>query len=233
MSDAVLARARGGDELAFRELVDPHLRELHLHCYRIVGSLADADDLVQETLLAAWRALATFQERTSWRGWLYRIATNRCLNHLRDHGRRHRFSPVPPFPPPEPSRRGDVAWLDPYPDSLLDRVSATEAEPEARYLAQEAVELAFVEALQRLPPRQAATLMLCDVLGFPKGEVADMLDATPTAVKGALARARAALDKRRSTVSHRPARNGSTEEELSRRFAAAYVATTSTPSSRC
>ena len=120
MSENALRRARAGDEDAFGELVQPYRRELQLHCYRILGSLEDAEDLVQETLLAAWRGLSGFAERSSVRTWLYRIATNRCLNALRDAGRRPPPAPVPPFQPPEPTARGEVTWLQPYPDALLD-----------------------------------------------------------------------------------------------------------------
>ncbi|HET6213775.1 MAG TPA: RNA polymerase subunit sigma-70, partial [Micromonosporaceae bacterium] len=197
MSQTVLARARAGDEQAFRELTEPYRRELHLHCYRILGSLYDAEDMLQETLLAAWRGLPAFEERASTRAWLYRIATNRCLNALRDAGRRPPPAPVPPFDPPEPTRRGDVTWLQPYPDMLLERIADDAAGPEQRYQAREAVELAFVEALQRMPPRQAASLVLRDVLGFSTAEVAAMLGTSETAIKGVLQRARAALGQPR------------------------------------
>jgi RNA polymerase sigma-70 factor (TIGR02960 family) len=212
-------RARAGDELAFRELTDPYRRELQVHCYRILGSLTDAEDMLQETLLAAWRGLAGFEQRASLRSWLYRIATNRCLNALRTAGRRVPTEPVPPFQPPTPSRRGEITWLQPYPDSLLDGVPDTAPGPEARYQSTEAVELAFVAGLQRMPPRQAATLVLRDVLGFGTEEVADMLNTSPTAVKGALQRARASLDSAREPRPESPR-----ERELSRRFADAYVA---------
>jgi RNA polymerase sigma-70 factor (ECF subfamily) len=206
----VVARVAPPDD-SFRELTAPYLGELHLHCYRMLGSLTDADDVLQEVLVAAWRGLDGFEGRASLRTWLHRIATNRCLNELRSRSRRP-AEPVPPFDPPEPTRRGDVAWLQPYPDADL--------EPAARYQARETVELAFVAALQRLPPRQVAVLLLCDVLGFAAGEVAPMLDATPAAVKGLLRRARAGVD--------RPAGNDDRagdepEEELARRFADAYA----------
>jgi RNA polymerase sigma factor (sigma-70 family) len=130
-----LQRARDGDERAFGELTDPYRRELQVHCYRLLGSLTDAEDLVQETLLAAWRGLGGFQERASLRTWLYRIATNRCLNALRAAGRRVPAEPVPPFQPPEPSRRGEVTWLQPYPDTLLTGIADPAPGPEARYQA--------------------------------------------------------------------------------------------------
>ena len=222
VEQTTLQRARDGDERAFRELTDPYRRELQVHCYRMLGSLTDAEDLLQETLLAAWRGLAEFQERASLRTWLYRIATNRCLNALRSAGRRVPTEPVPPFQPPEPSRRGEVTWLQPYPDALLEGIADPAPGPEARYQATEAVELAFVAGLQRMPPRQAAALVLRDVLGFGTGEVAGMLDTSHTAVKGALQRARAALDRARAGQAPRP--GSATEQDLARRFADAYVA---------
>ena len=222
MEQTTLQRARDGDERAFRELTDPYRRELQVHCYRMLGSLNDAEDLLQETLLAAWRGLADFQERASVRSWLYRIATNRCLNALRGAGRRIPTEPVPPFQPPEPSRRGEITWLQPYPDALLEGIADPAPGPEARYQATEAVELAFVAGLQRMPPRQAAALVLRDVLGFATDEVAGMLGTSHTAVKGALQRARAALDHARAGQAPRP--GSATEHDLARRFADAYVA---------
>jgi RNA polymerase sigma-70 factor (TIGR02960 family) len=222
VEQTMLERARDGDERAFRELTEPYRRELQVHCYRMLGSLTDAEDMLQETLLAAWRGLAEFQERASVRTWLYRIATNRCLNALRSAGRRVPTEPVPPFQPPEPSRRGEVTWLQPYPDALLEGIADPAPGPEARYQATEAVELAFVAGLQRMPPRQAAALVLRDVLGFGTGEVASMLGTSHTAVKGALQRARAALDRARAGQAPRP--GSATEQDLARRFADAYVA---------
>jgi RNA polymerase sigma-70 factor (TIGR02960 family) len=187
--------ARARDEEAFRELIDPHRRELQLHCYRILGSLQDAEDVVQETLLAAWQALDRFEGRSSLRTWLYRIATNRCLNALRDRGRRPR-AVDPMVKPPEPTRRTEPTWLDPYPDTLLDSVAETSPGPAVRYEVREAVALAFVSALQHLPPRQRVVLVLRDVLGFRAVEVAEMLETSEAAVKGALQRARATFDTR-------------------------------------
>jgi RNA polymerase sigma-70 factor (ECF subfamily) len=215
VTQSTLDRARDGSERAFGELVEPYRRELHLHCYRMLGSLADAEDLLQETLLAAWRGLAGFAGRSSIRAWLYRIATNRCLNALRDSRRRAPSEPVPPFDPPAPSRRSAVTWLQPYPDALLEQ-----AGPAARYLARETVELAFVAALQELPPRQVAALLLCDVLGFTTAEVAPMLDTTANAVKGALQRARASVTRHRDPVAHRPADEA---RELAQTFARAFT----------
>lgn len=171
----------------------------------MLGSLVDAEDLLQETLAAAWRGLDGHAGRSSLRVWLYRVATNRCLNAIRDVKRRSPVEPVPPFDPPEPSRRGAVTWLQPYPDAWLEQIPDDLAPgPAARYEARETIELAFIAALQRLPPRQTAALLLCDVLGFATAEAATMLDASPTAVKGALQRARATLD--RETAAPRPSR---------------------------
>nr|WP_203991474.1 RNA polymerase subunit sigma-70 [Virgisporangium aurantiacum] len=191
---------------AFGDLVEPYRRELHLHCYRLLGSLTDADDVLQEVLLAAWRGLPAFNHRASLRTWLYRIATNRCLNAIRDGRRRIPVEPVPPFEPPEPTRRGDVPWLQPYPET-----------PETRTARRETVELAFIAALQRLPPRQAATLVLRDVLGYSAAEVAGMLGTTEVAVKGTLQRARATLARPMEEPIKRD------EQKLSRRFAEAFV----------
>lgn len=222
MSEAILNRARAGDEQAFRELTDPYRGELQLHCYRILGSLADAEDMLQETLLAAWRGLDGLASRSALRAWLYRIATNRCLNLLRAASRRRPPEPVPPFEPPEPTRRADITWLQPYPDVLLEGVADTARGPEERYDAKETVELAFISALQRLPPRQAAVLVLRDALGYTLAEVAAMLEITSTAAKGALQRARATLARHRRTV-HEPPSASSQERDISQRFAEALT----------
>jgi RNA polymerase sigma-70 factor (ECF subfamily) len=222
VTSSALDRARGGSERAFDELVQPYRRELHLHCYRMLGSVADAEDLLQETLLAAWRGLGGFAGRSSLRTWLYRIATNRCLNALRDNGRRAPAEPVPPFAPPEPSRRTHVTWLQPYPDALLREVPEPSPGPAARYLARETVELAFVAALQELPPRQVAALLLCDVLGYSLAEVAQMLGTTAGAVKGARQRARAAVAEQRG--SRGASRLAPAQEwDLARRFGRAFA----------
>jgi RNA polymerase sigma-70 factor (ECF subfamily) len=204
---SALERARTGDERAFGELVEPHRRELLVHCYRLLGSVTDAEDVLQETLLAAWRGLAGYEERAGLRTWLYRIATHRCLNARRDASRRP-AEPVPPFAPPEPTRRGEVTWLQPWPD----------AGPESRQEAVADVELAFVAGLAHLPPRQAAALVLRDVLEFSTVEVAGLLDTTPTVVKGLVQRARAGVGPR----PERPP--AAVERDLAARFAAAYVA---------
>jgi len=219
---ATLARARGGDDEAFRALTDPYRRELQVHCYRILGSLQDSEDLVQETLLAAWRALDRFEGRASVRAWLYRIATNRCLNALRDRSRRPQEVQAM-TEPPEPTRRTEPIWLEPYPDVLLDDLPDDSADPAARYEARESVELSFIVALQNLPPRQRAVLVLRDVLGFRTDEVADMLDATQASVKGALQRARATL-RGRMPAGERdrsPLPDSRRERELVARFASA------------
>jgi RNA polymerase sigma-70 factor (TIGR02960 family) len=187
-----LARARAGDEEAFRELTEPHRRELQVHCYRILGSVHDAEDMVQETLLAAWRGLRSFEGRASVRSWLYRIATNRCLNVLRGRGRRPQEVP-PMFEPPRPTRMATPIWLEPYPDILLEAIPDRSPGPAARFEARESIELSFIVALQQLPPRQRAVLVLRDVLGFRTAEVAEMLDTGETSVKGALQRARASV----------------------------------------
>jgi RNA polymerase sigma-70 factor (TIGR02960 family) len=195
VTERTLTRARAGDEEAFRELTDPYRCELQLHCYRIVGSVQDAEDLLQETLLAAWRGLEGFEGRASLRAWLYRIATNRCLNALRDAGRRPRDLPPPPESP-APTRREDPIWLEPYPDVLLEGSPDLAPGPEARYETRESIGLAFVAGLQHLPPRQRAVLVLRDVLGFKTTEVADMLGSTEASVNSALQRARSTLQAR-------------------------------------
>jgi RNA polymerase sigma-70 factor, ECF subfamily len=194
-TEAALARARTGDEGAFRELTEDHRRELQVHCYRIVGSIQDAEDLVQETLVAAWRGLDAFEGRASVRSWLYRIATNRCLNFLRDRSRRPK-EVATVSDALEPTRLIEPVWLDPYPDVLLDGIPDSAPGPAARYEAREAVGLAFITALQTLPPSQRVALVLCDVLGYRLAEAAEMVGAGETSVKGQLQRARASLSKR-------------------------------------
>jgi len=221
--ESTLARARAGDGEAFRELTESHRRELQLHCYRILGSVQDAEDTVQETLLAAWRGLGGFQGRASVRAWLYRIATNRCLNALRDSGRRPqpRQPTRPTFDAPEPTRRAEPTWFEPYPDTLLADLPDTAPGPEARYESREALALAFVAGLQRLPPRQRAVLVLRDVLGFHAAEVADMLDSTGASVNSALQRARTTLDGLLPERDRAPLPRSRRERELVGRFVAA------------
>ena len=217
-------RARAGDGDAFRELTEPYRRELQVHCYRMLGSLQDAEDVLQDTLLAAWQGLGGFEERASMRTWLYRIATNRCLNALRSAKRRPAMQwNNPDIKPPEPSRLGEVVWLEPYPDALLDGAPEALA-PEARYEQTEAISLAFMTALQLLPARQRAVLILRDVLGYRAGEVATMLNCTVEAVTSALKRARAACKGRLPASGHPPAPTPGSpgEQALTARFVRAY-----------
>jgi RNA polymerase sigma-70 factor (ECF subfamily) len=220
----LIDRARSGDGAAFEELVGPYRHEMEVHCYRVLGSVADAEDAVQETLTAAWRGLAAFEGRSSIRTWLYRIATNRCLNMLRSAGRRAAEDlPVLDVEIPEPTRLGEVVWLEPYPDVLLGDLQDTATNPEARYASREAVSLAFITALQLLPPRQRAVLILRDVLDFSGQEVADLLDTTPQSVASGLKRARATLARDMPTPDRPPAAAGSpAEQEVLERLVRAY-----------
>ena len=211
----LIARARAGDHNAFRDLVEVHSHELQVHCYRILGSLQDAEDALQETLVSAWRNLGDFGQRSSLRTWLYKIATNRCLSMLRADSRRPRIAPPPPEAAlPEPTSAGDAPpWLEPYPDVLLDHLVDQRPGPEARYETAEAISLAFITALQLLPPRQRAVLVLRDVLGYHAAEAAQMLDATQESVQSALKRARATVDSHLADSSSRPARQPDTAAE--------------------
>ena len=190
--------ARGGDEHAFRHLVELHRRELHAHCYRMMGSLHDAEDALQDALLRAWRGLPRFEGRSSPGSWLYRIATNACLDAIAR--RPKRVLPIDYGPPSGPGEEagsplsGSV-WVEPYPDEQAGLEDGY-ASPDARYEQREAVELAFIAALQHLPARQRAALILRDVLGFSAKEVGDALDATATSVNSALQRARKTLNER-------------------------------------
>jgi RNA polymerase sigma-70 factor (TIGR02960 family) len=222
----LIARARAGDGDAFRELTEPHLRELQVHCYRMLGSFADAEDALQDTLLAAWQGLARFEGRASLRTWLYRIATNRCLDARRAASRRPAKEwDVPGVEPPEPTRLGEVVWLQPYPDALLEGTIGVPPGPEARYEQAEAISLAFVTALQVLPPRQLAVLILRDILGFRASEVAGMLDATVESVTSALKRARASLQRRLPPPAGReppPAAGSPAEKAIVAKFVRAW-----------
>ena len=191
MGESMLQRARAGDGPAFEELVSPYRRELHMHCYRLLGSFQDAEDVLQETLLSAWRALDRF-DGGSLRAWLYRIATNRCRNYLRDASRRPKVATMsqPTSPLTNAAHSDDPWWIEPYPDALIDDIAPG---PEARYDARESIALSFVVGLQRLPTQQRAALVLRDVLGYSAAEVAQMLDSTPASVNSALQRARAVL----------------------------------------
>jgi RNA polymerase sigma-70 factor (TIGR02960 family) len=222
----LISRARAGDGEAFRELTEPHRRELQVHCYRMLGSLQDAEDALQDTLLAAWQGFGGFEGRASLRTWLYRIATNRCLNARRSASRRPAKEwDVPNVEPPEPTRLGEVVWLEPFPDALLEGGIGVPLGPEARYEQTESISLAFVTALQVLPPRQLAVLILRDVLGFHASEVAAMLDSSVESVKSALKRARASLQHRRPTTGDReppPASGSPSEDAIVAKFARAW-----------
>src|SRR6266568_2108046 len=226
MTTDLIGRARAGDGEAFRALTEPYRRELQVHCYRMLGSFQDAEDALQDTLLAAWQGLGGFEGRASIRTWLYRIATNRCLNALRSASRRPAKEwDMPEVEPPEPTRLGELVWLEPYPDALLEGAIDVPLGPEARYEQTEAISLAFVTALQVLPPRQLAVLVLRDVLGFHASEVAGMLDTTVESVNSALKRARASLQRRpQPTVGHQapPAVGSPAEDAIVAKFARAW-----------
>jgi RNA polymerase sigma-70 factor (ECF subfamily) len=195
--DAAAAAARAGDEGAFAALSERHRRELHVHCYRMTGSFEDAEDLVQETFLRAWRRRETFEGRSSYRAWLYRIATNACLDALAANPRR-----VAAQRPAvgAPARPAEVAWLQPYPDRLLEGVAPSEDEPDAAVVSRETIELAFLVAIQHLPPRPRAVLIMRDVLGWSAKDAAALLEVTVASVNSALQRARAVMKQ------HLPAR---------------------------
>ena len=178
------AAIRTGDEAAFAALVEPHRRELQVHCYRMLGSLEDSEDLVQETFLRAWRNRRSYEGRASFRAWLYRIATNACLDAIQ---RRSRVAADATQP------LAEVPWLQPYPDHLLEEVPGDDAEPEEEVVAKETIELAFIAAIQLLPPRQRAALICRDVLGWSAAESAALLDVSVPALNSALQRARATL----------------------------------------
>lgn len=224
MRAGLLERARAGDDAAFGELIGPYRPELQAHCYRMLGSLADAEDALQDTLLAAWQDLPRFEQRSTLRYWLYQLATHRCLNALRSARRRPRADwPPPGVIPPEPSRLGQVLWLEPYPDAFLEGLPDSTNGPEARYEAWEAMSLAFITAVQLLPPRQRAVLILRDVLGFPALDVARMLDSTEESVTSALKRARATIKHRHPAMRELPPSAGSVaEQELVARLTRAY-----------
>lgn len=222
----LISRARTGDGDAFRDAIAPYRRELQLHCYRMLGSFQDAEDALQDTLLAAWQGLGGFEGRASLRTWLYQIATNRCLNMRRSASRRPAKEwNIPGVEPPEPTRLGEVVWLEPYPDTLLEGAIDVAPGPEARYGQTESISLAFVTALQILPPRQLAVLILRDVLGFHASEAADMLDSTIESVNSALKRARTGLQRRWPPPADReppPACDSPAESAIVAKFVSAY-----------
>jgi RNA polymerase sigma-70 factor (ECF subfamily) len=223
MSAELVERAQGGDHDAFAALVEPYRGELHLHCYRMLGSLQDAEDALQDGLLAAWVGLSGFEGRSSIRTWLYRVVTNRCLNLLRTSARRPVAATPLPAPAPEPSRTGEVLWLQPYPDLLLDRLPDRAPGPETQYEMREAISLAFVTAVQLLPPNQRAVLLLRDVLGYRAKETADLLGLSEDAVTSALKRARATMDAARSPDRPQPSAGGPEERALVDRFVTAFT----------
>jgi RNA polymerase sigma-70 factor (TIGR02960 family) len=226
VTDDLISRARAGDGDAFRELTEPYRRELQVHCYRMLGSFQDAEDALQDTMLAAWQGFGGFEGRASLRTWLYRIATNRCLNARRSASRRPAKEwDVPKVEPPEPTRLGEVVWLEPFPDALLEGAIDTPPGPEARYETTESISLAFVTALQVLPPRQLAVLVLRDVLGFRASEAANMLGSSVESVNSALKRARATLQRRLPPAAVReppPASDSRSEGEIVAKFVNAW-----------
>jgi RNA polymerase sigma-70 factor, ECF subfamily len=186
--EAMLAAARAGDESAFAALVEPHRRELRVHCYRMLGSLDESEDLVQDTFLRAWKGIGRFAGRSTVRAWLYRIATNACLDALDGRARR-----VLPHQVNTRSSDGEIAWLQPFPDRLWEPAAPSEAEPEGAAVSRETIELAFLVAIQQLPPRQRAALILRDVLGFSALQTAEFLEGSVASVNSALQRARATM----------------------------------------
>jgi RNA polymerase sigma-70 factor (ECF subfamily) len=222
----LVTRAKAGDGDAFRELTEPFRREIQVHCYRMLGSFQDAEDATQDTLLAAWQGIGGFEGRASMRTWLYRIATNRCLNALRSASRRPAKEwNIPGVEPPEPTHLGEVVWLEPYPDALLEGALEKPLGPEARFEQTESMSLAFVTALQLLPARQRAVLILRDVLGYHADEVAEMLDSTVESVTSALKRARATLERRLPPTGDReppPAPDSPAEQALVAKLVHAY-----------
>jgi RNA polymerase sigma-70 factor (TIGR02960 family) len=184
-TERLIAAAKRGDESAFTQLTEPHRRELHVHCYRMLGSFEAAEDLVQETLLRAWRHREGFEGGPLFRAWLYKIATNACLDEIRRTKRR--------VPSVESFR--DVPWLQPYPDRLIDEMAPPDAEPETAVVERETIELTFVAVIQALPPRQRAVLILRDVLDWTARATAEVLDMTVAAANSALQRARATVQE--------------------------------------
>jgi RNA polymerase sigma-70 factor, ECF subfamily len=230
-SPMLLDPAWNADPDAFQQLAEPYRRQLQVHCYRMLGSIHEAEDLVQETFLRAWRARGRFEGRTSFRNWLYRIATNACLNALAARPTSRRLTPEA-FGPPTydtlptgPRPVTEIAWLEPYPDTALEGVADTELGPDAQYELRESIQLAFIAAIQQLPPRQRAVLLLRDVLGWSAAETAQLLDASVASVNSALQRARGTLESR--FPGGEPGRTPSTDEsqrELLERYVRAWEA---------
>src|SRR5262249_44202171 len=214
IEEQLIAAAAAGDEEAFRRLTEPYHRELHVHCYRMLGSFHDAEDLVQETLLRAWRSLGTFEGRAQFRSWLYKIATNACLKELERHPARvlaRDSSPQADLLPPSPPG-GEIVQLEPYPDVALRGQWSDSADPEALYILQESVEIAFLTAIQLLQPRQRAVLILRDVLDWRATEVAALLGASVTSVNSALQRARATVARHLPRTGREDPRRAVTKE---------------------
>jgi RNA polymerase sigma-70 factor, ECF subfamily len=191
--ETVIAAAKAGDETAFGGLVGRYRRELQVHCYRMLGSFEDSEDMVQETFLRAWRKRASFQGRSTFRAWLYRIATNACLDTLAAHPRK--VARQAAGATSTALLTSDVPWLQPYPDHLLDEVAASDSEPDAAVVAKETIELAFLATIQHLPPKQRAVLIVRDVLGWSANDTASLLEDSVPAVNSALQRARATLKR--------------------------------------
>ena len=226
-NEALAVAVRAGDESAFAAMIEPHRRELRVHCYRLLGGLAESEDLVQETFLRAWRGRTGFEGRSTLRAWLYRIATNACLDELARRPRRVLPSDVAPAADADsgPPRPLPLPWLEPYPDTLLPVAAAGEEEPDTALVAKETVELAFLAAIQHLPPRQRAVLILRDVLGWPAAETAASLELSVAAVKSALQRARSTLRTRlpRSRLDWGPVTTATADERaLLRRYIDAH-----------
>lgn len=221
----LMAAAKRGDRNAFQRLAERHRRELRLHCYRMLGSIHDAEDGVQESLLRAWRGLGDFEGRASFRNWLYKIATHACLNMLTARQKTSRLLPHDIGPPAqtipqEPAT--EIAWLDPYPDDAIEGLSAIEPGPDARYESHEAVQLAFVAAVQRLPPLQRAVLLLRDVLGWSADEAAHLLDTSVASITSALQRARATMETNYDSDGRSASRPDERQRELLDRYVAAW-----------
>lgn len=221
----LMEAAKRGDHDAFQQLAECHRRELRLHCYRMLGSIHDAEDAVQESLLRVWRGLGDFEGRASFRNWLYKIATHACLNMLAARQRTSRLLPHDIGPPAqalpqEPAT--EIAWLDPYPDESTADVSSNEPGPDARYERHEAVQLAFVAAVQRLPPLQRAVLLLRDVLGWSAAEAASLLDTSVASITSALQRARATMETTYDASGRSAARPDERQRELLDRYVAAW-----------